>query len=205
MVSRLYLLLHKNPYLCPMNCKCFVMKQAVRWGLCVACWCCVLLAGAQNVQPKFGYLSYNAVFQAMPEYAAAQQKLTELKAKYDAEARRGEEEFQRKFVEFLQGQKDFPENILQKRQFELQDLLDKSIRFKDEAQKLLSQAEQELQADMLYLLNEAIRAVGVERGYAFIINTDGNACPFINPVSGDDVTNYVKEKLQLPISVEPNP
>lgn len=181
------------------------MKQAVRWGLCVACWCCVLLAGAQNVQPKFGYLSYNAVFQAMPEYAAAQQKLTELKAKYDAEARRGEEEFQRKFVEFLQGQKDFPENILQKRQFELQDLLDKSIRFKDEAQKLLAQAEQELQADMLYLLNEAIRAVGVERGYAFIINTDGNACPFINPVSGDDVTNYVKEKLQLPISVEPNP
>ena len=63
--------------------------------------------------------------------------------------------------------------------------------------------EKDLQADMLYLLNEAIRAVGVERGYAYIINTDGNTCPFINPTVADDVTNYVKEKLQLPISVEP--
>ena len=56
---------------------------------------------------------------------------------------------------------------------------------------------------MLYLLNEAIRAVGVERRYAYIISTDGNTCPFINPAMADDVTNYVKEKLQLPISVEP--
>ncbi len=163
-------------------------------------------AGAQTtVQPKFGYLSYNAIFQVMPEYAASQKKLSELKAKYDREAQRGEEEFQRKFAEFLQGQKDFPQNILLKRQHELQDLLTRSIEFKEEARKLLRQAEKDLQADMTYLLNEAIRAVGVERGYACILNTDGNTCPFINPAMGDDVTNLVKEKLQLPISVAPEP
>ena len=139
----------------------------------------------------------------MPEYEVSRQKLADLKSKYDKEALRSEEEFQRKFAEFLQGQKEFPENILLKRQHELQDLLTKSIRFKEESQKLLVQAEKDLQADMLYLLNEAIRAVGVERGYAYIINTDGNTCPFINPAVADDVTNYVKEKLQLPISVEP--
>ena len=57
--------------------------------------------------------------------------------------------------------------------------------------------------EFLYDFNEAIRAVGVERGYACILNTDGNTCPFINPAMGDDVTNYVKEKLQLPISTTP--
>lgn len=57
--------------------------------------------------------------------------------------------------------------------------------------------------EAMNLLNEAIRAVGVENGYAYIINTDGNACPFINPAMADDVTNAVKEKLQLPITVEP--
>lgn len=91
------------------------------------------------------------------------QKLADLKSKYDKEAQRSEEEFQRKFAEFLQGQKEFPENILLKRQHELQDLLTKSIRFKEESQKLLVQAEKDLQADMLYLLNEAIRAVGRKR------------------------------------------
>lgn len=160
------------------------------------------VSGAQEVQKRIGYLSYNAIFQAMPEYEASRQRLNDLKAKYDKEARRSEEEFQRKFVEFMQGQKDFPENILQKRQYELQDLLVRSIQFKDEAEKLLAQAEKELQADMLYLLNVAIRAVGMERGYSYILNTDGNACPFIHPEEGEDVTNYVKEKLQLPIDIE---
>lgn len=160
------------------------------------------VAVAQEVQKKIGYLSYNGIFKVMPEYEESQKRLADLKEKYDKEARRSEEEFQRKFVEFLQGQKDFPDNILQKRQYELQDLLAKSIQFKDEAAKLLSQAEEELQADMLFLLNEAIRAVGVERGYSYILNTDGNACPFINPAESEDVTNYVKEKLQLPITIE---
>lgn len=152
---------------------------------------------------KFGYLSYNAIFKVMPEYEIAQQKLQELKAKYDAEAQRSDEEFQRKFAEFLQGQKEFPENILHKRQNELQALLEAGIAFKKEAQKLLADAEKDLYKNMLTLLNEAIRAVGIERGYAYVINIDGNVCPFINPLMGDDVTNYVKEKLQLPISIEP--
>ena len=171
--------------------------------LCLAFLSGPLMACGQESQAKFGYLSYNAIFQSMPEYKASQQKLADLKGKYDKEAKRGEEEFRRKFIEFLQGQKDFPENILLKRQYELQDLLAKSIRFKEESQKLLTQAEKDLQADMLYLLNEAIHAVGVENGYAYIINTDGNTCPFINPAVADDVTNLVKEKLQLPISVAP--
>ncbi len=181
----------------------FMMKQTSKWFLFLSFWLLSFTAGAQMSQGRFGYLSYNAIFRSMPEFAVSQQKLADLKSKYDQEAQRSEAEFQRKFAEFLQGQKDFPENILLKRQHELQDLLVKSIRFKEESQSLLAQAEKDLQADMLYLLNEAIRAVGVENGYAYIINTDGNACPFINPAMADDVTNAVKEKLQLPITVEP--
>lgn len=159
----------------------------------------IITSSAAQIQPKFGYLSYNSIFQAMPEYATAQQKLKELKSKYDAEAQRSENDFQRKFNEFLQGQKDFPENILQKRQNELQELQEEGIRFRQEATELLKKAEKELQADMLFILNEAIKAVGIENNYSFIINIDGNTCPFINPANGDDVTNKVREKLNLPL------
>lgn len=164
-----------------------------------------LTCPAQTVPAKFGYLSYNTIFQEMPEYAVAQKKLSELKAKYDKEATRSENEFERKFAEFLQGQKDFPDNILKKRQNELQELLEDNVRFKEEAQNLLKKAEKDLQADMLYILNEAIRAVGIEKGYSFILNTDGNVCPFINTSSGEDVSNYVREKLKLPITTTPPP
>lgn len=164
-----------------------------------------LTCPAQTAPAKFGYLSYNTIFQEMPEYAVAQKKLSELKAKYDKEAIRSENEFERKFAEFLQGQKDFPDNILKKRQNELQELLEDNVRFKEEAQNLLKKAEKDLQADMLYILNEAIRAVGIEKGYSFILNTDGNVCPFINTSSGEDVSNYVREKLKLPITTTPPP
>ena len=58
-----------------------------------------------------------------------------------------------------------------------------------------------MQAELLLRLNEVIRQVGTERGYAFIINIDGNACPFINTMVGEDATNFVKEKLQIPFDV----
>ena len=155
-------------------------------------------AAPQEVRvPQFGYLSYNEVFEKMPEYQKAKEDFAALKEKYDAEATRAEEEFQRKFAEFLQGQKDFPPSILQKRQAELQDLMDKSVTFRKESRRLLRQAEGELQAPVSTRLNEAIQAVGAELGLIFVLNTDGNSLPFVHPQVGVNVTAPVLQKLGI--------
>lgn len=147
--------------------------------------------------PQFGYISYNEVFQQMPEYQKAQEDFAALKAKYDAETTRSEDEFQRKFAEFLQGQKDFPPSILQKRQAELQELMDKSVNFRRESRKLLRQAEAELQRPVAEKLDEAIKAVGAELGLIFVLNTDGNSLPFVHPQVGVDITRPVLSKLGI--------
>ena len=147
--------------------------------------------------PQFGYISYNEVFQQMPEYQKAQEDFAALKAKYDAETTRSEYEFQRKFAEFLQGQKDFPPSILQKRQAELQELMDKSVNFRRESRKLLRQAEAELQRPVAQKLDEAIKAVGAELGLIFVLNTDGNSLPFVHPQVGVDITRPVLSKLGI--------
>ena len=156
-----------------------------------------LLPLAVFAQVQFGYLSYDAVMQEMPEYAQAQKEVASLKAKYEAEATRGETEFQKKFVEFLQGQKDFPQSIMQKRQAELQGLMDNGVSFRQQAQKLIAQAEKDLMAGVEKRLNRAILEVGVEHGYGYILNTDRNACPYVNPEMGVDVTQLVRQKLGL--------
>lgn len=156
-------------------------------------------------QVQFGYLSYSAVLHEMPEYAQAQSNLTVLRAKYNQEAERGEDEFQKKFVDFLQGQKDFPTTILQKRQAELQNLMDNGLEFRNKVQKLMKDAEKEMVGEVEKKLNNAILAVGVELGYAFVMNIDNNNYPFINPVLGVDVTIPVKKKLGLPVPEEPVP
>ena len=148
-------------------------------------------------QAQFGYLSYQTVMKEMPEYAQAQQQIATLRAKYDAEAVRGDEEFQKKFVEFMQGQKDFPQSIMQKRQAELQTLMNGGVDFRVKAQELLAQAEKEAMGEVQKKLNRAILEVGVAYGYGFILNIDDNACPYINPVAGVDVSDLVRIKLGL--------
>lgn len=148
-------------------------------------------------QIQFGYLSYDSILHEMPAYAQAMAELQTLKSKYEAEALRGEDEFQKKFVDFLQGQKDFPSTIMQKRQAELQTLMDNGVAFRIQVQNLLAQAEKDLVNNVRKELNRAILEVGVEYGYGYILNVDDNSCPYINPIVGVDVSLPVRQKLGL--------
>ena len=162
----------------------------------------IMMPAMLMAQARFGYLSYDSVLHQMPQYAEALQSVEQLRAKYDKETKRSEEEFQRKYTEFLQGQKEFPANIMVKRQAELQTLMDRSIAFREECQQILADSKRDLVHQVEQQLNEIITIVGVDNGYAYIINTDGNACPFINPALGDDVTRLVLVRLGL---AEPEP
>lgn len=164
----------------------------------------LLFCVGSSAQIQFGYISYGQMLEKLPEYAQAKQDLAALKAKYEEEAKKGEEEFQRKFVDFLQGQKDFPQAIMQKRQAELQTLMDNGVSFRMKSQELIAQAEKELMQPAYKRLNSALLEVGVEYGYGCILNVDNNNCPYINPVVGVDVTELVCQKLGLPVASEGN-
>ena len=145
---------------------------------------------------KYGYLSYDEVFQSMPEYATMQANLQTLREKYEAEQKRVEDDFNKKYEEFLDGQAGFPKTILQKRQSELQEMLDKNIAFKKEGLRLLSQAEKEAKAPLKQRLADVLKQVGEARGYAFILNTDCNAAPWMNAAMAEDCTETVKALLK---------
>ena len=145
---------------------------------------------------KFGYLSYNSVLQQMPEYAEAQANVAKLKSYYDDEMTRAEQEFSKKFAEYVDGQKDMPENIMLKRQKELQQLMEQSLAFKSEAQRLLTKSEEELMEPLREKLYSAIQTVGLQNNYSYVLNTDSNAYPFINPNEGVDITTQVLSALK---------
>lgn len=152
---------------------------------------------AQPASPtfRFGYLSYDNALKAMPEYAEARKNLTLLENKYDEEAKRVEKEFNEKYEDFLEGQRDFPKSILEKRQMELQELMDKNIAFKEESRRLLRQAEEEAMAPIHAKLGQLLKIVAEDRHLAFVINTDGHACPYISPEQGENLNDIVKATL----------
>ena len=125
-----------------------------------------------------------------------QERSEKLRHQYAAEQKRVEDEFNKKYEEFLDGQRDFPQTILQKRQNELQELLDKNIAFKKESQRLLEQAQKEAMVPLKTRLADALARVGSSRGLAFILNTDQNAVPWMNITMGEDVTDAVKAALR---------
>ena len=140
---------------------------------------------------RFGYLSYETALKSMSDYA-----IVHLRQQFQDETLRVEDEFNRKYEEFLEGQREFPQSILKKRQMELQELLDKNIAFKENSRKELEKAEQDLMAPLKIRLIEVLGKIGRERGYAFIIDTDVKALPFINPAMGHDLNQQVQDALK---------
>lgn len=159
--------------------------------------CIAMAAQAQDNAPalKFGYLSYDMALKSMKEYATVQMRMDSLRSAFNAEMQRVEDEFNRKYEDFLEGQKDFPRTILLKRQTELQEMMQKNIAFKQQLQRELTDTEAQLMAPLRIHLNEAIATIAREQGLALVINTDANACPFIEPAMGVDVNELVVKKL----------
>lgn len=151
-----------------------------------------LLPFAMQAQMRFGYLSYDKAIKATPDYAVAQNNLASLKAQYDNEVKRAEEEFNEKYAEFLEEQATLAPAIRKKRQAELQELLDRNIAFKKDADRLLAQAEADMMSPLRQKLNATLQQIGQERGYAFILNTDNNALPFVNSAYGEDLNGVMK-------------
>ena len=145
---------------------------------------------------RYGYLSYQEALESMPQYAMVQKQMEDLRSQYQAETLRVEEEFNRKYEEFLEGQREFPKTILQKRQTELQQLMEKNIEFKANSLKELDAAEKEAMAPLRLRLNDVLREIGIKKGYAFIYDTDTKALPFLNPEMGDNINLIVKDALQ---------
>lgn len=138
----------------------------------------------------------------MPDYAVAQQKLSDLRAQYNAELQRVEQDFNTKYEEFLEDQREFPETILRKRQTELKELLERNIAFKNESRRELEKAEAEVMAPLKERLNEVLNSIGLEHGFAVIVNTDANAAPFVHPLMGEDINQMITDALKyLPAGV----
>lgn len=152
-----------------------------------------LAASAQDF--KFAYFSYDSALKSMPDYGIALANVDKLRTQYDNEIKRAEKEFNAKYEDFLENQRSMDAAILDKRQAELQELLQKNLAFKAEAKRLLEQAEKDAYAPLRTKLNAAIKKIGEERGYAFVLNTDGDACPYVDSTKGDDINVIIVDAL----------
>lgn len=164
---------------------------------------CTAFAQTDNIpaeQPRaivLGQVSSAKILPLMPQYKAVQQNLDVLREQYEAEAKKSESDFQRKFEEFMKGQSEFPKTILKKRQNELQNMLDTNAAFRVKVQNLLAEAEKAMLADVKAELSEAISAVAQEKGISLVVDLDGGSVPYVVPGLALDITKDVMLALGI--------
>ena len=156
----------------------------------------MLLPMAASAQAKFGHVNTQEIMQAMPEFTAARNEIEALAKQYDADLQSMYQELQRKGEEFEKTQATLPENIKQRRQTELAEMQQKIQESYQDNQAALQKAQQERMQAISTKILDAIKAVGQEGGYVYIMDLSAGI-PYISTTLSTDVTAQVKAKLGL--------
>ena len=156
----------------------------------------VVIAAGASAQVKVGFFSYEEAFHSIPGYAIAQTSLRTLREQYEAEMHRVEEDFNAKFEDFLDHQKELAPAIRQKRQMELQLMMERNVSFREEMERLMAEAEADAYKPLRDKISQVLFRIGQEKGLDFILNTDSNAWPYISPETGIDLNEEIKAALQ---------
>ena len=152
-------------------------------------------AGAVNAQEvKIAFVNTQEVFMALPEVADMQKKLEDLNAKYMKELETMQGEYQKKYSDFIAQQDSLTENIKVRRMQEVQDMQQRMDNFVQVAQQDVAKQQQDLLTPIQQKIQDAIKAVGAEKGYTYIIDPQVLLYQGSNAI---DATQFVKAKLGL--------
>ena len=154
----------------------------------------MLPLGVFAQESKIAIVNTQEVIQAMPEFANMQKQMADMEAKYKSEMQVMEDEYNKKYSDFVAQQDSLTENIKMRRMQELQDMEQRTQNFIQISQQDFQKKQGELFTPIQDKLKNAIKAVGDEKGYTYILD------PQIVLYQGNtavDATQFVKAKLGI--------
>ena len=152
---------------------------------------------AQNL--KFGHINAQEIITVMPEFTKAQNDIQTLEKQLTAELQRTQEEFNKKYQEFQQAiaKDSLPPNIAERRQKELQDMMQRQEQFQQDAQQQMAKAQNDAMAPIYQKLDNAIKAVGAAEGVIYIFDLARTSIPYVNESQSINLTIKVKANLGI--------
>lgn len=145
-------------------------------------------------QDKIAIVNTADIFNVMPEVSAVEKQLATLNEQYEKEFKTMQDEYTKKYSEYMSQQDSLTENIKLRRQQEIQDLETRIQNFVPVAQQEMQKKQQELYAPIQQKMQDAIKAVGDEKGYTYILNPQVLLYKGNNAI---DATDFVKAKLGI--------
>ena len=140
--------------------------------------------------------SYEKCWESMFDVTKVKNEISALREQYMAELKRAEADFNEKYEDFLEQQAKLAPSIRNKRQAELQKIMEENLAFKAKSQETLASTEAAKLAPAKEKLQKTIEAVAKSGNYNMVMNNDNNAIPFIDNVRIVDITSVIISKLK---------
>lgn len=145
---------------------------------------------------KFGNINSQEIFALMPEKIAAEKSLEAVSKKYEDEFMKMQEEYNKKYQDFVAQRDSLPQNIQARRMQEVAELEQRINNFREVALKDIQEQQQQQFAPVTKKLTDAIKAIGTENKFTYIFDL-ANPVVLYTGAPAEDVTSLVKAKLGL--------
>lgn len=143
---------------------------------------------------KFATVNLQAIFQVMPETAAANVAIQEKAKQYEDENLKMREELEKKYNEYATERETLPENIRVRREQEIQEISQRMENFMEVARNDLQQQQEQLIAPIQEKLMGAVKEVATEGNYVYVLD---EAQVVFKGTMTEDITPKVKAKLGI--------
>ncbi len=140
------------------------------------------------------YVNSNDLINELKEKEEATEKLQILNDNYKKELQIMQNEYNKKYSDYITYQSSLSDNIKLRRMQELTELENRIQQFMKLAQEDIEQQEQLLIKPLRDKVANAINLVGIEKNFTVIYDLADSGIAFINP-SAIDANNLVKQKL----------
>lgn len=155
----------------------------------------VLFLPAAMAQTKFGHIDRAVVLQSLPERDSAEVTMRKFAEKLDGKLKAMGAEFESRLRQYEVKRETMTATEREIEERDLKDMQERLVNAQSQAEEDLAKQEQELLDPMVKRLNDAIKAVGEEKGYTYIFDTSTGMVLYY--AKGDDIAPLVKAKLGI--------
>ena len=148
---------------------------------------------AQNI---VAFVNTLDLINSLPDKKSATERLETLNENYKQELDIMQNEYNKKYSDFITYQESLAESIKLRRMQELTDLENRIRNFTELAQKDIDEHEQLLLDPIKDKVNNAIKEVGIEQNFMIIYDLDNPSIMFVSP-NAIDANKFVKTKLGI--------
>ena len=155
-----------------------------------------VLTGVADAQMKIAYVNSAEIMEAMPESAKVRTNLENYYGELQSQLQTMLTEYQNKVQDYEANQASYSNLVKQSKEKEIIDMENRIQLFRSNADEELAKKQEELLKPLLDKVQNAINAVGKEKGYTYIIDNAAGTLVYLG-ADAIDASKDVKAKLGI--------